>query len=1185
MLTRSRTSSTRLTGISNLAVTAPIKPGFVKGFETITYVDRLGKLLNALNQARVTARESWLQKPPFPDSVARFDIIQNFRYAIIPPAGEGPLDPVTALKNPGQSRLSLNVTFDAGWEPYMRVIYRDIGTLLDALFCHCEGYPGSRTSPFDEYCTWVRNNELAEGLLYADSATTLGDRHYFDRLDRIQRAETDPVVADRRIAELAVEPSHKQIANALAAARKSPRPSFFSAMRAIKGFYRLSAYFQPNAADESGILIRFAQAVLGEFHTIFNDIDNTNTKPYQDDPALAPLINGLFAEELAWFNQKQTPPSISDRLTFDPARLQAGVAAGYKNVSHGCVVLLRVEKDRGVDAARFLAGFPVSTPKSAATDPIKRNVALTYAGLEALGLAAERLSAFPQEFFEGMEKRASLLGDVHTNHPDNWNRPQANWPLDSPPQASRIDLSTVHVVVLLRLTDLKGTSAALHANFKPEIDKLGEITTGLKVLSVQPMRSERIDADTSREHFGFLDGVSQPDAQMYQPSDKRPRDQVAAGELLLGYRNDRGDAPHPALPDPLFDDGSFLVMRKLQQNVGLLDEVIPNEADVESLMGRKKDGTPLVLPALPKKANNYTFESDPTGLQCPFHAHVRRANPRDGRPYTPRLFRRGMSYGPRWKKGDTGTERGLVFMAYCGSIAEQFEVVQRWIAGGNSTGVSSSQSDPFLGVPDLDETRTFRFPQGKGVTRIDLGARPFVTLQWGLYLFAPSLAALKSLPDLLQKAPALAPAPKPADLSFETWQNLLEDTSADRNDTKVARNATPWRYVREQENSVLATGYGLLVGNQAGVLDVLQDNGRRFSVNGYGQRMSDSIGLGFLGLDPAAGHDEQAEHQPNSVNAAIEDYTQEIVFNEARPQVDDLLAKLEALGPLEGLKPSRIPIDLVSLCEAVLANLCFKWFGLPDKALMWPGGRTSDPLAPPRCPGHLLTTSRFIFGPHPNERVIVEASSQGLSVLEAVKALVKQKRLGELARKIQDRLQHIQSVQDGDKDFLVARTIAGVMLGFPPTVEGNFLRTMDTLIKTEELWKLQQLLLEKKNSVADPLQRAQEVLFEPLIATMRKRPLPEMIWRTAGTGASVGGVAPTDKDQRVVLGLASAVSDPQADHYLMFGGQRTGAHKTVHACPGYHMAIGVLLGLLSGLMEAGELRPTGSGVSLTLLQR
>jgi hypothetical protein len=134
------------------------------------------------------------------------------------------------------------------------------------------------------------------------------------------------------------------------------------------------------------------------------------------------------------------------------------------------------------------------------------------------------------------------------------------------------------------------------------------------------------------------------------------------------------------------------------------------------------------------------------------------------------------------------------------------------------------------------------------------------------------------------------------------------------------------------------------------------------------------------------------------------------------------------------------------------------------------------------------------------------------------------------------------------------------------------------------LWPLQQRLLEERRATKDHFQRATVALFDELMATMRKRPLPEMIWRTAVDRASVEGIAPIDSDKRVVLGLASALSDPAVKPALMFGGTRAaGPYQTLHACPGYDMAIGVLLALLSGLLEAGELRPTGSSVGLTLI--
>ena len=67
-----------------------------------------------------------------------------------------------------------------------------------------------------------------------------------------------------------------------------------------------------------------------------------------------------------------------------------------------------------------------------------------------------------------------------------------------------------------------------------------------------------------------------------------------------------------------------------------------------------------------------------------------------------------------------------------------------------------------------------------------------------------------------------------------------------------------------------------------------------------------------------------------------------------------------------------------------------------------------------------------------------------------------------------------------------------------------------------------------------------------------------------------------------MLGIASALTDPRAPHQLMFGGSRSGALKTTHACPGYAMGLGVLLGLIAGLLDAGTLRPTGSPVLLML---
>jgi len=89
-------------------------------------------------------------------------------------------------------------------------------------------------------------------------------------------------------------------------------------------------------------------------------------------------------------------------------------------------------------------------------------------------------------------------------------------------------------------------------------------------------------------------------------------------------------------------------------------------------------------------------------------------------------------------------KRGLIFQCYNANIAEQYEAVQRWINGGNITGVSAAQNDPLIGVGPRKGDRLFRFDWHGTPVRVRM-PDPFVSLQWGLYLFAPSRAALEMI--------------------------------------------------------------------------------------------------------------------------------------------------------------------------------------------------------------------------------------------------------------------------------------------------------------------------------------------------------------------------------------------------------------------------------------------------------
>lgn len=251
------------------------------------------------------------------------------------------------------------------------------------------------------------------------------------------------------------------------------------------------------------------------------------------------------------------------------------------------------------------------------------------------------------------------------------------------------------------------------------------------------------EPNRGREHFGFLDGVSQPGLRGRVSSDRKdlltPRqnsgnpdqgmpgqDLVWPGEFIFGYpRQNRSpiegnsDKPNttPGRRDvqgPVWAaDGSFLVIRRLRQDVAAFCKFIKVEASkrgiktelfAAKLLGRWPSGAPIILSpdaddqllgGDERKNNNFGFHQAPgdqAGRICPFAAHIRKANPREDKDEDNttnltntlwhRLLRRGIPFGAPYnprKKKDDGN-RGLIFAAYMTSIVDQFEfVIQRWV--------------------------------------------------------------------------------------------------------------------------------------------------------------------------------------------------------------------------------------------------------------------------------------------------------------------------------------------------------------------------------------------------------------------------------------------------------------------------------------------------------------------------
>ena len=186
-------------------------------------------------------------------------------------------------------------------------------------------------------------------------------------------------------------------------------------------------------------------------------------------------------------------------------------------------------------------------------------------------------------------------------------------------------------------------------------------------------------------------------------------------------------------------------------------------------VGRFKDGSPLVLASTPSvgPVNDFDFRNaDRDGDKCPFHAHIRKVNPRGTTPLTSlekerrrRIARRGIPYGPPIgahvanfpeSNPDPAIPRGLLFICFQAQIDEQFEFIQRtWV--DNSLfpkGIlfqRNTGDDPLIGQ-DSDESQ--RWPKKWGDH--DAGRKTFnfesaVTLKGGEYFFAPSLSFLRTL--------------------------------------------------------------------------------------------------------------------------------------------------------------------------------------------------------------------------------------------------------------------------------------------------------------------------------------------------------------------------------------------------------------------------------------------------------
>ena len=332
-------------------------------------------------------------------------------------------------------------------------------------------------------------------------------------------------------------------------------------------------------------------------------------------------------------------------VSIDLADLQGDILRAYGNAyAHTAYLFFRID-DAGAGRAwlrallpRVTTGEPWGDEKPTTT----LNLAVTADGLRALGLPDTVLDTFSHEFRAGMPARAETLGDAGPSDPANWE-----------PELLGAGL---HVLATVNGLD-DGALAHETTRLRSDAASAGDVAVAYE------QRTELLPG--SREHFGYADGFAQPAlAGADDAADRRVGGGVpeandawralAPGEFILGYEDEdtRVDPDHglPSAPaDPFGRSGTYMVWRKLHQDVALFRHVLRDAAELyhggdheklaAKVVGRWPNGTPLVLsPDAPiadfdakaEGANAFRYAAkDPDGRHCPLGAHIRRTNPRD----------------------------------------------------------------------------------------------------------------------------------------------------------------------------------------------------------------------------------------------------------------------------------------------------------------------------------------------------------------------------------------------------------------------------------------------------------------------------------------------------------------------------------------------------------------------------
>ena len=637
--------------------------------------------------------------------------------------------------------------------------------------------------------------------------------------------------------------------------------------------------------------------------------------------------------------------------------------------------------------------------------PFTVNIAFSHSGLEALGLPPHVLTSFPEEFQQGMLPRAvDTLGD----EPGTDMKTPKHWDLGFKTKTKKI-----HALVVITAR----TKAKWDNGIKKLINLMKDGGFHPKVELLKDLSIYGNGLPEQKEHFGFADGISQPfmegtDALFKDLLSKRPPfpgqgtpiikstwpplkeseyiDGEAArwkhlkpGEFILGYEDEFGEVALSPMHYDLRKNGTYLVFRKLEQNVkGFQDflkntsKKIWNKTTAESenllaakLMGRWKSGCPLERDAekdnpnfdyqQSKKNNDFLYNNkDKDGLKCPLGAHIRRTNPRDQllklekswmQPdknlyhlNRHRIIRRGLPYGERYVPGSV-KKRGLVFVALNASISRQFEFLQEaWVNNGEFLGLDKRERDPVIGKKHDQKTK-FTVP-GADFPHVTSLQR-FVTERGGEYFFYPGRTALQKLvTGEFQKPPSFLS-------EWEAFGSISNPTKQAAARQILVREWLIWRAqemfdeLRENEDHVfqvpgiphplpgkpLVKPPMVIATKYVDVKTILEDKKKTFSVALYTKKMVHPRGPFVLGMEhydtrPQTNYAQElgiikkAVYPPDGDVKNVSQVVGKTIYDIIERLAGDIMKKKKKDGKIDVIEDLVWPVTL---------RLNWEYFGVP----------------------------------------------------------------------------------------------------------------------------------------------------------------------------------------------------------------------------------------------------------------